>query len=223
MKFKLAAIGLLASAACAVPVLAAHGGHGGQSRTNRFHPIPVTAVGVVCDSDEGFYGERGGFAAWTSLGRKQGYEFDFGQTDSEGDDTVGLRVDAPNTPAISSNVDWDLTEASSPYIVITLNDGSGTDFFIDDFLSNLGSGDGFSFSSLSNGFTRVAWNSANASGFVPGSKFNNLYYLDIPFGGAFEESMLNVLINGKAVTPKLQTLPSSDCTVFPFEEAPVAS
>lgn len=209
MKMKLAAMGLILSAVCALPVLAhAGGGHGStagrRGNTSNAHGLKnvILATGFTCDDDDEFF-EDGGFARWVN---NHGYQFEFGQTL----ETTGLRLEPGNRTPKSFKVDWDLTEADNPFFVVYVSDPSNG-IFRWDTDSAWSPGTGFTVTELSNGFTRFFYDAA-VDGLESPYRWNNIYFFDYDPGSY--EAMRNVFVNGIPVTPNLNSkYPQIDCTV----------
>jgi hypothetical protein len=202
MRIKTALIGLLAAIAMAIPVLAA------GAAQNNSHPIGISVAFYNPD-----YPPSGLFANWSGHSL-----LSFGVTDNTNPLTiVGLRISA-NSGQRARNFQFDINSQNGkcPFIEVWAveKSASAPSLYISDMISDLGSGDGFTFKDLKNGFTRVFFNAANNNCFDSDTAFSNIYIADYAYCGcSFQDSVNNEFVNTLAVANQIQPKPEFDSTL----------
>lgn len=201
MKLKVALTGLLISLAVAAPVVA-----GGLRNHMRSSAISVADYNTECPPPDGM------FANWN---RNRLWTLTFGDALASDCLDIGLRIDAPSS-LVGKTFQFDVntSQGNTPYMEVWVVppgltgpvlafEGPFSDF----------SGNGFTQTTLNNGFTRLQFNAAN-SDLDPGTTFSSIYFADFNYGCyAFQDQITNAFLNGTYVPANIQPQPEFDSTL----------
>jgi hypothetical protein len=218
MKLKIAALGLLASAVCALPVLAHGSSIHGNGSVNVHHVSGPLLGTPVCYSFDDDFNINGDFAVWQSVGghgsSNNGFQFVFGTPSYRNDGYEGLRIDANNQKCRSWQVDWDLRSSANPYISEFINDPTnGPEDWFDFYSAPTSSSGAFTVTTLKNGFTRINYN-AQSDSIATNATWSGIYFFEYNDYQASSDTLRNVLLNNTPVTPNLLTTPAFDYTLY---------
>lgn len=197
MNKKTALLGLAIAGLAAAPVLAM-GSHQTTGTRNWF------GQGVYNDDGDGFQ-SQGASMNWVSMNGKP--QLNFGVSiNYDNYINMALRCSCHGMPAQTFQVDWKNTQqtsdASFPYMLVyTNNPTTGatvtTIDYKDPFTTSI---TGLTSTTLSNGFTRFAYN-ATTGGVTSGSTWNTLYFADVwDDSGAASDSITNAYVNSIPMT-----------------------